>query len=241
MAAPTPVGTATTAQGQTATLTAAAPAGVATGDRQAVIAVLATSGEDVVAAPSGWLVAATQAMTSTLTAADTTRLVIYTPDPAVDPGSAAFSVAKTTAGTRLWSTIRFAYRGGPAITGVTISTVTTAVTSHPLPAQTTTVANSIVVGGVILDQSGAANAFTSTTTQPAGWTKLAEISTLTSTGTIEALTLGAGAVEQVAAGAVNGTYTTSLADDSMVWSLIVPATAPASSSGAQTRGFFAIL
>lgn len=240
MAAPTAVGTATEAFGQSATVTAAAPSGVTPGDYQVVLAVLATSSESLAATPAGWTQLASQTM-SAASPADTTIAYLFASDPAADPGSAAFSQAKTTAGVRLWSTVRFAYRGGTGPTGAVFANRATSSLTHAVPQQTTTVTNSVVVGGVILDQSGSANTFTTTVTQPAGWTELAEMSNLVTVTQNEALTLGVAALVQATPAAVDGTFTVGQTDDAMVWSLVLPSDEAPSSTVARTRGFFSLL
>lgn len=237
MAAPQPIGTATEAFAQSSTVTAAAPSGVQAGDHQIVLVVLATSGETLAATPTGWLLLATSTM-SAVSPADTTRAYLFASDPSADPGAAVFSQAKTS-GTRLWSSIRWAYRGGAGPSGATFANDTTSATTHAVPQQTTTVADSVVVGGVILDQSGALNTFTTTVTEPSGWTELAEMSNLVTAGTNEALTLGVAAVQQATPGNVNGTFTAGTADDAMVWSLTlagIPAPALVQQSAVEFSG-----
>lgn len=239
MAAPTQVGTAVATGGQTTTPTFSASSGVATGDHQAVALALATTGETVTAGPgTGWLLAGSLSLTSSPPATtDTSQLLIYVENPANDPGNASFSVTKS--GGRLWRGFRVAYRGGPGWNTSSLQIATSAfATSHAVPAQTTTAPNSIVIGGLSLDPGAAT---TATVTQPGGWTELADTTGANSGGTTEALTVAGAALVQASPGTVNGTFTPSISDDALVWSMILPSDEVASDPAAQTRGFLSIL
>jgi hypothetical protein len=235
---PVQVGTAVANGGQNTAVSLAAPSGTATGDHQGVVLHVATTGETMPAPAAGWLLRGSLSMTGGQAGGtDTTQTLFYTADPTADPAAAAFTLTKP--GSRLWRGCRFTFRGGPGwnLASLTIGTSPLG-TSHAVPAQTTTVADSVVIGGVALDPG---TATTATVTEPAGWTELSDTTQATATGTLEALTVAVASIVKATPGAVTGSFTPSISDDAMVWSIVLPSAAAPASTIARTRGFLSIL
>lgn len=232
------VGTAVANGGQNPDIAFAAPTGTAAGDHQGIVLAVATTGETVPAPTAGWLLRSSLNMTGGQTGGDTTQLLFYTADPANDPAASTFTLTKS--GNRLWRGARFAYRGGPGWNVASLTLATSPLgAAHAVPAQTVTVADSVVIGGVVLDPGSRT---TATVEPPAGWTELSDSTEAPAGGTAEALTVAVAALVQPSPGVVNGSFTPSISDDAMVWSIILPAEGGGPvDTAARTRGFLTLI
>lgn len=150
MPAPAFGGVGTAGNGTSATVTAAAPAGVASGDYQLCVASIASSSATLGTTPAGWALLADIAVTgsSSPDRGGSNRFAVY------ESTTATGSFSLTISSSRVWHAVRGFWTLPSGSTGRTASAASTSVgstgaTSISAPAVTTVADNSlaIVVGG----------------------------------------------------------------------------------------------
>jgi hypothetical protein len=186
-----------------------APAGLAAGDFQVAVIVIGTESESVPSPPSGWAAA-----TSLQSAGGGDSFGAFVFTSTTDTGTATF----VKSGTREGGGVRLAWSGHNGMDGTAASAETSG-TSHAVPAATVTTADSLVIGGVVMD-GGSAFTFT----PPGGWTERFDGS-VTASSPFELVTV---AEVASAPGTVNGSFTSSGSDAAVTWSLVL---APAAGGG----------
>lgn len=222
----------------------AAPAGVAAGDYQIVVIAYAT-GTTSFSEPAGWIKAIDVALTSpTSGGSGSGRMVIYERDAENDPGAAAFSC--TTGAVRVFAAVRAYWTLPEGSTGRTAAMQSvaeasgTASTTHTLPSVTTSVAESLVIGIGVADQT---NPPAATLTWD-GWGSLTERVDFQGGNASEIQSIGIADLQVASPATVSGqTVTTSSADEVGLVAIILNGAgeAPGPDPAARTRGFLSIL
>lgn len=169
--APIPVGTPTSASTTAASVAVTAPAGLAVGDHQLIIA--AMTGLNAATTPAGWALLAMVENNS-----DTGPFRTYFFTSSADTASVTVSKAGAVA----MHLVRLAWRGGQGFNANTLAmepippgTAQLQNTSFALPSCTTTLRESMVVAVAHVDSGSAATTFTNS----AGWTERYDASVLT--------------------------------------------------------------
>jgi 3-phytase len=201
-ATPTFVGK-TSASNAATSLAVAAPTGVQTGDLQVAVVAIATSSESIATAPTGWTLRGSH---SASTLSDTFRVYVYTSTTAT--GSTTF----TKSGSRSWQIARLAYSGVNSASAASLS-LSDDDTTASTPSVTPTANDALVIGGAVTDGTDSAGP---SWTSPSGWTERYDEKL-----TAELVTITAAEKAVATPAATSGTFTQSVADDAIVYSMVL--------------------
>lgn len=213
-------------QGADSNIILPAPTGLQTGNYQLAIIAIASDTEPILTVPSGWT--GVGVLTNPRSGgAATSRLEIYA--STTDTGTATFSRG-TVSGDHEYHAVRVYWTGQASVAGATVQNAVGQVTDIPIPSQTTTVNNSMVIG-VVNQECPPADGPPSYTV-PAGWTERYNASL-----TVENEGIAVADFVQATAGTVDGTFVSTVDDYAIAFSVVLVATTVSNPQGSITGSY----